>query len=94
MSEKLYIIGDPKKVPKKAHVSAIIDLDGPDGNAFMLMATLKKSFKLSGLDPDPVLAEMKSSDYTHLVKIFYHHLAGTFTLVSKDKELHDKVLQK
>lgn len=47
-----------------------IDLKGPQGNAFSLMAYAKKFAKQLDLDDDAILAEMKESDYNNLVKVF------------------------
>ena len=51
----------------------VIDLTGPDGNAFYLMGTacnLMKQLKFTPEEADGVLDEMKSSDYENLIKVF------------------------
>jgi len=65
----------------------IINLDGPDGNAFALMGILSSSFKKSGLDPSSAIDEMMSGDYQNLLKVFDRYCGNTFTLVTRDKKL-------
>jgi len=51
----------------------VIDLTGPDGNAYYLMGTacnLMKQLKFTPEEADGVLNEMKSSDYENLIKVF------------------------
>jgi len=72
-----------------------VDLHGPEGNAFYLLALASKLIKRLGIEykypdhhdvldglgiteapePDqhPILREMKSGDYDHLVKVFDDH---------------------
>ena len=69
----------------------IINLDGPDGNAFNLIGVLTGSFKKSGLDPKPVVDEMMSGDYHHLLKVFNWHCGQTFTMVTSDQSLIDVI---
>ena len=51
----------------------VIDLDGPDGNAFALMKLamkLARRNKFSPVAEDALLNKMRSSDYKNLVKVF------------------------
>ena len=48
----------------------VIDLTGPQGNAFYLMGFAQKTARRFGLDSRAVLAEMKSGDYENLVATF------------------------
>jgi len=48
----------------------VIDLTGPQGNAFYLLGTASKLAKQLGLDVDRITAEMQSSDYENLVSVF------------------------
>ena len=48
----------------------VIDLTGPQGNAFFLLANASKLAKQLGLNPFQVLEEMKSGDYEHLIEVF------------------------
>tara|TARA_Y100000593_G_scaffold82907_1_gene156095 strand:- start:348 stop:575 length:228 start_codon:yes stop_codon:yes gene_type:complete len=51
----------------------VIDLNGPDGNAFYLLGTamnLCKQIGISSERTEEILDELKSSDYEHLIKTF------------------------
>ena len=51
--------------------NTIINLDGPEGNAFMLMAIAESEAMGLGIDRDDIdsiLDDMKSGDYINLVK--------------------------
>ena len=51
-------------VPKTERYGPIeIDLTGPDGNAFVLMAYAKRFAEQLGLDATSIIANMKSGDY-------------------------------
>lgn len=63
---------------KSAHIE--IDLTGPEGNAFVLMAYAKSYAKQLELDGDAIIAEMKSGDYEHLLDVFDHHFGQLITL--------------
>ena len=51
------------KKPRKQ----VIDLTGPQGNAFYLLGLASKLCKDIGLDDTMVLNDMKSGDYEHLI---------------------------
>ena len=51
----------------------VIDLTGPDGNAYYLLGTamnLCKQLELSSERTEEILDELKSSDYENLIKVF------------------------
>lgn len=48
----------------------LINLDGPDGNAFALLGYASQWAKDLELDKDKILNEMKSDDYVNLVSTF------------------------
>jgi len=48
----------------------LINLDGPDGNAFALLGYASRWAKDLELDKDKILNEMKSDDYVNLVSVF------------------------
>ena len=56
-----------KKDTSKKHV---IDLTGPQGNAFYLLGFAIKHCEDFGYDKDDMLDEMRSGDYEHLIKTF------------------------
>ena len=61
----------------------VIDLSGPEGNAFYLMAVVKKTFRRSGASElgDEIVKEMQQGDYQHLLKTFELYLGDHFKLV-------------
>jgi hypothetical protein len=63
----------------------VIDLDGPDGNAFVLLGTAKRFAKQLCYDKteaDSMLADMRSSDYEHLLEVFDKHF-GDFVILER-----------
>ena len=57
------------KQPRKQ----VIDLTGPQGNAFYLLGTAMKLCKQIGLDVNVVLDDLKGGDYEHLITRFDYH---------------------
>ena len=58
---------------KDKYKKQVIDLTGPDGNAYYILGTAMKLCKQVGISSertDEILDEMKSSDYEHLIKTF------------------------
>ena len=58
---------------KKTRESIIIDLTGPDGNAFMLIGMASRWAKQMGLNASEISAEMMSGDYEHLLSVMEKH---------------------
>ena len=58
----------------------VIDLTGPQGNAFFLLANASKLAKQLGLNPFLILEEMKSGDYEHLIEVFDKYFGDYVTL--------------
>ena len=51
----------------------VIDLTGPEGNAFVLLGKAKGFAKQLGYDPiaqQDIITEMQSSDYENLINVF------------------------
>ena len=72
-----------KRPPAKEKIE--IDLRGPEGNAFALLAIANKIGKQLGLHPDErgaINAEMMSSDYDNLIKVMEKHF-GDFIIMYK-----------
>ena len=65
----------------------VLDLSGPDGNAFVILGHAKKLARICGLDPNPILEDMMSSDYTHLVQTFDKHFGHCVTLIEPEEGL-------
>lgn len=55
---------------KSENREIVIDLTGPDGNAFALLAYARRFCDQLGLDYEQVSEEMKSGDYDNLVWVF------------------------
>jgi hypothetical protein len=55
---------------KQIAESMVIDLTGPEGNAFCLMGYAKKFARQLDLDGDKIIEEMKSGNYENLVATF------------------------
>ena len=51
----------------------VIDLNGPEGNAFCLLGTAMSLCKQIGLDVNAVLKDLKGGDYEHLITRFDYH---------------------
>jgi hypothetical protein len=57
-----------------------IDLSGPEGNAYVLMAYAQRYAKQLGMDHNAIIKEMKSSDYENLVNTFEKYFGKFVTL--------------
>ena len=68
-----------EKIEKK---EIIIDLTGPDGNAFALMGSAKRLANWLGLDSDKILSEMRSGEYENLIKVFDKYF-GDFVILDR-----------
>jgi hypothetical protein len=63
-----------KSIQEKPNVHLLeLDLTGPSGNAFALCGHARMLAKNLGLDPNPIVKDMTSSDYEHLLKVFEQH---------------------
>ena len=65
----------------------IINLDGPDGNAISLMGRVSRLCRDVGLgrEADTILNEMRSGDYTNLIKTFDKYF-GEYVVLETDNE--------
>ena len=70
-----------KKVVNKNR-PVIIDLTGPDGNAYVLLGYAKSYAKQLGLDFDKIRDEMTSSDYENLIQVFDKYF-GSFVILER-----------
>jgi len=55
---------------KQPDNKVVIDLTGPEGNAFALMAYADRFAKQLDLDHVTIKAEMRVGDYENLIKVF------------------------
>ena len=60
----------------------VIDLTGPDGNAFVLMGYAKRFAKQLDLDADVIIKEMKAGDYENLLQVFDNYF-GEFVILER-----------
>lgn len=60
----------------------VIDLTGPEGNAFCLMGYAKKFGEQLGLDVSQILNEMQSGDYENLIEVFDSYF-GHFVILER-----------
>jgi hypothetical protein len=57
-------------IREKNNREMIIDLTGPQGNAYFLLGTAKQLAKQLGLDSGMIQKEMMSGDYENLLEVF------------------------
>lgn len=67
------------KQPKR---EIVIDLTGPQGNAFFLLGTARNLAKELDLDADAIHEEMTSSDYENLIQVFDSYF-GDFIILER-----------
>lgn len=68
-----------KKQPKR---EIIIDLTGPQGNAFYLLGTARNLAKKLGIPHQPIEDEMMSGDYENLLEVFDKNF-GSFVILER-----------
>lgn len=62
----------------------IVDLNGPEGSAFVLLGTAHRICATEGIEFAPIEADMKSGNYRHLVEVFDRHFGDLFDIVLPD----------
>jgi hypothetical protein len=67
---------------KQPRTEIVIDLTGPDGNAYHMMAHANSFAKELGMDGSAIINEMKSGDYENLVSVFDKHF-GAFCILER-----------
>lgn len=60
-----------------------IDLTGPDGNTFVLMAYAKAWSKQLDYNYDVILKDMKAGDYEHLIGVLEYNFGSFVTFERK-----------
>ena len=60
----------------------VIDLTGPDGNAFALMGYAKRFAKQLNLDSSKIISDMTSGDYENLIQVFDDNF-GDFVILER-----------
>jgi len=66
----------------KVDSTPVIDLTGPQGNAFVLMGLASRYARQLGLDSDAVLAEMQQGNYENLVQVFDRYF-GEYVILER-----------
>ena len=66
----------------KVASTPVIDLTGPDGNAYFLMGRAGQYARRLGLDGDMIIAEMKSGNYENLVQVFDRYF-GDYVILER-----------
>ena len=69
-------------IREKQNNPVVIDLTGPDGNAFALMAYARRFSKQLGLNSEKVIGEMMRSDYENLITVFDGYF-GEYVILEK-----------
>jgi hypothetical protein len=62
--------------------TTVIDLTGPQGNAFFLLGQAERYARQLGLDGDQIITEMKSGNYENLVAVFDHYF-GDYVILER-----------
>jgi hypothetical protein len=69
-------------IVSKQHRQTVIDLTGPNGNAYYLLGQAGQYARQLGLDGDQIITEMKSGDYKNLVAVFDHYF-GDYVILER-----------
>jgi len=64
----------------------VIDLSGPEGNAFSLMATAERWARQLDIESGVVSKEMQQGDYENLINVFEKHFGSYCVLVKSYDE--------
>jgi len=67
---------------KQPKFEIVIDLSGPEGNAFVLMNYACKYAKQLGLDGNAIVLEMMEGDYENLLEVFDRHF-GDYVILER-----------
>ena len=60
----------------------MIDLTGPDGNAYALMAFAERFARQLGLNSEKIIEDMMSSDYENLLQVFDSNF-GSYVILER-----------
>ncbi len=70
---------------KRERTELVIDLTGPDGNAFVLLSYAKSLAKQLDFDFEEIKNEMMSGNYENLLKVFDSYF-GEFVILERGEE--------
>ena len=69
-----------KDIKTKKSKQLEIDLTGPDGNAYALLAYARDLSKCLNKNTEEIISKMKSGDYENLIKVFDEEFGKFVTL--------------
>lgn len=69
----------------------IIDIDGPEGNVYSLMAIARKLADRLGLEGTKIMTEMQEDDYSHALRVFNKNFGDYVTLETQYEYNLDEV---
>jgi len=69
-------------IRKKTNGPLVIDLTGPQGNAYFLLGTANNIAKQLGLNPNEITNEMKAGNYENLLQVFDRYF-GDYVILEK-----------
>ena len=81
-------------IERKGELRPVIDLDGPDGNAFSLLGRVNnfcRQLDISADVADEIIGEMMDADYYNLVRVFNSHFGEYVTLVTNQEHLLEEL---
>ena len=79
------------RAKREHHEKPVVDLSGPDGNAFVLIGLVSKWCKQFGkenlmlrygVSPEEIQADMMSGDYEHLLEVIEKYF-GDFVILER-----------
>jgi hypothetical protein len=62
-----------------------IDIDGPDGNAYVLLGIANQTARQLEWDAEAIIKEMTSSDYKNLISVFDKYFGDIFDLETEQE---------
>lgn len=71
----------------------VIDIDGPNGNAFYLLGVAQNLCKQIGKNPEKIIAKMKNGDYINLLKVFDKYFGIVVTLQTSNPDYLDAFMK-
>jgi len=66
---------------ERVHIPRYVDLSGPDGNAFCLLALASRMGKVLDKDTADIHKRMTSGDYENLLAVFQEEFGEHITLL-------------
>jgi len=69
-------------IVSKQHRQTVIDLTGPNGNAYCLLAQAQRLSRQLDLNSATVLDQMRSGDYENLVQVFDRYF-GDYVILER-----------